>query len=261
MSNRMETWNPSFMNPMLSEAETLIGRIHQIFGDGKGRSQALTEKEAADLKTRFPDSSIATKSLSDITIASAFHINRLYEHSSLSYSNFKKVIEGQETNFTTEALREIRKQCVDKVATWAESSLGISDPSHIAQIKLCTDCRELRKEISQAAGREVSDDEEIAIYQIYFKEMDSIKPTPSNSKTHVFSNDEKLEMAMSDMQIMFIVAREFIINGYGAALIEARDQQLAQDIKDFFKKNARQLTHLREDNIMTEDIFNKLTAN
>jgi hypothetical protein len=261
MSNRMETWNPTFMNPMLSEAQTLIGRIHQIFGDGNGRSQALTEKEAADLKTRFPDSSIAQESEQKIIYYSAMHINRLYDSSSLSDSNFKKVIEGQETNFTTEALREIRKQCVDKVATWAESSLGISDPSHIARIKLCTDCRELRREISQAAGREMSDAEETAIYQIYYKEMDLVKPTPSNSKTHVFSNDEKLEMATSDMQILFIVAREFIINGYGAALIEARDQQLAQDIKDFFKKNARQLTHLRKDNIMTTDIFNKLTAN
>ena len=67
-------------------------------------------------------------------------------------------------------------------------------------------------------------------------------------------------MAQRDLEGLFRVAREFVIPGYGAALIETRNPQLAQEIKDFFKEYPRQLGELVPKDYVEPDTFEKLTS-
>lgn len=259
MSGRMQQWNPSFMNPMLEKAGELIKRIDKIFRDGSDRTQALNQEEAADLKSRYPESSIRDLSLDDIVVASSQRIQRLSERCIPTYSNITKIIEGKETRFKREFLKELYQEGSNLAAEWASTSLGINDPEILAKLRLCDCVDSLSTRIETTLHRDLSTDEYLQLRRQFFGPLYAAPTTEENSQSTYFTADDKLDMARAGLGGLFIVACEFVIPGYGAALIEARAPELADDIKRFFKQYGRQLGQLREDYMMSAEIFNKLT--
>ena len=257
MNDLLSHYNPSFMNPMLESARPLITRLHNVFGDGKGNSTALTRDEAQALQSKYPDD-LGQMKVDQIVGASVYPINRLYDCSIPSDRKFDQVISGQKIELTEQALADIHCQGIRDVKAWLEREHGFTE-DQISTINFSEFYSSLRT-LAQESGIDVNSGFIRQACDVFYQPLISVDLTPENSRTIHLGAEERHQIAKGEIQILFIVAREFITPSYGAALIEARDLQLAQDMKEFFRTFPRQLGQVRNPDIMSDDTFAKLTA-
>ena len=181
----------------------------------------------------------------------------MYDASYPSDHDLEEVILGTRTQRTQQGYEEAEAAGRKALYDWLRNKLGCTFTEDIKTDSLGPYLKRLANRFNIAEEPFRSEG-----YAIYHMTITEFPRTPMNTETiHLSPEDRSLEASLAT-EILFIVAVEFIRPDYGAALIEARDPKLAQDIKDFFKQFARQLKQVRPHiSVMPDNIFEELTKN
>ena len=259
MTNRMSQYNPSFMNPMLESAQALLTRLHRVFGNGEGGSTTFTPEEAQALRAKHP-AELGQMTVDQITRNPVMLFNRLYDNLKPSDSKFQEVISGQRIELTEQGRAELEYQGVQDLKNWLREEHGFTEDK-LQQINFSNLFGSLKTLATESGSQDIEGFARKGVDTFYGPFL-SAHYTPENSRTIHLSPEERHKTAKGETQMLFWVSCVFVDPGtnYVAALIDARDPQLARDMKDFFRTFAQQLNQLRNPEKMPDDIFAKLTA-